>query len=350
MTARITHIALLVSLIGISYGSAFGQYYPQQSGQQNPQAAGQQQYGPQRPSYPPAQRPMQPPAPTQGPYQGAPGQPMPPGASAIVPQNTPTLERRAPHTANAPFQLTAAEQAEVDAVLKRWGEASQKHKRITLVFYRFENGPNERAEIVQKHLDQGRADLTSSGKWLWHIQGEITDRGLVEGQREEKILCDGQSIYEFNFSGKTVTQHILAEDMRGDDMVRAMLPFLFGTDLRRLRERYFIRLLKFPNLPEGHVCIDAWPRFLEEAQNYANARMIVDMAKMEPTGLMLTIPGGKISYRYQFDQVHINPKNAIEIINDPFKFKLPSSDWKTYVEQMPAAEMSNRPVAGPPRQ
>jgi hypothetical protein len=132
-------------------------------------------------------------------------------------------------------------------------------------------------------------------------------------------------------------------------MIRAMLPFLFGTDLRHLRDRYFIRLLKFPNLPEGHVCIDAWPRFLEEAQNYTNARMIVDMAKMEPTGLMLTIPGGKISYRYQFTDVHINPKNAIELINDPFKFKLPSG-WKTYVEQMPGVEVSNRPVAGPTRQ
>ncbi len=350
MTARITLYALLVSLIGIS--PIFGQYYPQQTGQQNPPTASQQprqqyrQMGPQRPTYPA----NQPTAPPQGAYRGTPGQPMPPGASAVVPQNTPTLQRRAPQPVASPFQLTPAEQAELDSVLKRWEAASLKHKRIKIEFNRFEFKPDfSPAPGAPLHIDQGKTDLTSSGKWLWNITGEIVNQKLVEGQRAERMVFDGNSIYEFNYSTKTVTQHVLAEDMKGGDMIRAMLPFMFGTDVKKLKERYFIRLSKFPNLPEGHVCIDACPRFLDEARNYKNARMIVDMKKMEPTGLMLILPNGKDSYRYQFTKVDINPKNPLDLINDPFKVKV-SSGWKTYVEQMPGPQVSNRPATGPTRQ
>ncbi len=348
MTARITLYALLVSLIGI--GPIFGQYYPQQTGQQNPPVAGQQprqqypQIGPQRPTYPA----NQPTAPAQGAYRGTPGQPMPPGASAMVPQNTPTLQRRAPQTVNAPFQLTAAQQAEVDSFLKQWEEVSQKHKRTKIQFNRFEYKPAwTPTPNTPLHVDRGEADFASSGKWMWRIHGEIVDQKLVDGQRTELMVFDGKSIHEYKYSEKTVIQHVLGEGMKGEDMVRAMLPFLFGTDMKTLKDRYFIRLLQRSNPQE--VCIAAFPRFREEAQNFKEARMIVDLAKMEPTGLMLILPIGKEYYAYEFTNVQINPRNPLDLINDPFKFKVPSG-WKTYVEQMPGPQMSNRPATGPTRQ
>jgi hypothetical protein len=344
MTARITLCVLLVLLIGICCSPAFGQYYQQQPGQQYSQTA-----GPPRPDYQPAQPAAQPAASPQGAYQGAPGQPMPPAASAIVPQNTPTLERRLPQTVSAPFQLTPDEQVKIDAVLNKWEEASRKHERISIKFFRFEFKPaHTNMQNIPFHIDQGEADFHSSGKWLWKIHGEIVDKKLIEGQRAEQMLFDGNSIYEFNYPGKTVTQHVLAEDMRGEEMVKAMLPFLFGTDMQKLKDRYFIRLLEIPNLPKEQVCIDASPRFIEEARNYKNARMIVDMAKMEPTGLMLTLPIGNESYRYQFTEVKINPRNPLDLLNNPFKVKIPSG-WTTHVEQMSAAEVTNRAPAGATR-
>jgi len=349
MTPRIALYAFLASLVGTCCNSAFGQYYPQQPAQQYSQPA-----GPQQPAYPPAQRPMQPsPQPQaayqgqpQGAYQGAPGEPVPPGAAALVPQNVPTLERRTPQPVYAPFQLTPAEQAEVDSVLKRWEEASRKHKRIAIEFFRLEFRPDHKAD-GPLFIDQGEADFTAEGKWLWHVEGEYKDGKVVKGQREEKMLFDGRSIYVFEYDNKKVNQQIIAADMKGEDMIRAMLPFMFGTDVKVLKERYLIRLLKFPGLPEGQVCIDAWPRYLDEAKNYKNARMIVDLTKMEPTGLMLILPNGKDSYRYQFTKVDVNPRNPLPA-RDPFDFKLPQG-WEVYVEQMPSGEVSNRPAAGPVR-
>ena len=348
MTARITHFALLVSLIGTHGSSALGQQYqPQPTGQQYAQPA-----GPQRQAQQPGRRSMQNAAQPQG-YPSPAAQAGPRGASAIVPQNTPRLERRVSQTVNAPFQLTPAQQAEVDRVLKRWEEASKKHKRIVIEFNRFEIKPalappsNPNAPL---HVDQGKADFTSSGKWLWSIRGEWVGSNVVEGQRAERIVFDGKSIYEYDYTEKVINQHILGEDMKGEDMVRAMLPFLFGTDMKHLKERYFIRLSKAPK--EGEICIDAWPRFLDEARNYRSARMILDWAKMEPTGLRLTLPNGTDSYSYEFTKVDINPTNPLDPLNlltDPFKVKAPSG-WTTHVETMPAdAQMSTRPAPGPTR-
>ena len=346
MMARITLIVFLVAAISILHNTAFGQQYQvPQTRQQYPQPAGPQRYTQQ-----PAQSPAQTPAQSQ--YRGSAGQTVPQGASAIVPQNTPRLERRVPQTVQAPFQLTSAQQAEVDRVLKRWEDVSKTHKRIVIEFNRFEFKPalasaaNPNAPL---HVDQGRADFTSSGKWMWSIRGEWVGSKVVEGQRAEKMLFDGESIYEFDYAGKVVNQHILSEDMQGEDMVRAMLPFLFGTDMNELKRRYFIRLSKAPN--EGQICIDAWPRFLDEARNYKSARMIVDWAKMEPTGLRLVLPNGTDSYSYEFTEVDINPKNPLDPLNllsDPFKVKVPSG-WTTHVEKLADTQVSSRPANGPTR-
>lgn len=346
MMARITLFALLLSSFGVLRDTALGQQYqPPQTGQQYPQPAGPQRYSQQ-----PTQRPMQ--TVTQPQYQGSAGQVAPRGASAIVPQNIPRLERRTPQTVNTPFQLTPAQQADVDRVLKRWEDVSKTQKRIVIDFNRFEFKPalaspaNPNAPL---HIDQGKADFTSSGKWMWSIRGEWVGSKVVEGQRAEKMVFDGESIYEFDYAGKVVNQHILTEDMKGEDMVRAMLPFLFGTDMNKLKNRYFIRLLKAPG--EGQICIDAWPRFLDEARNYKSARMIVDWAKMEPTGLQLTLPNGTDSYSYEFTKVEINPKNPLDplnLITDPFKVKAPSG-WTTHVEKMADTQMSSRSVNGPTR-
>jgi len=335
MTARITLFAILVSLLGILADSALAQQYgPQQTRPQYSQPAGPQRQVPSQ-TYP-AQT-----------TQAAPA-----GASAVVPQNTPRLERRTPQTVNAPFQLNPAQKAEVDRVLKRWEETSKNHKRIVIEFNRFEIKPAfapPGSPNTPIHVDQGKADFTADGKWLWTIRGEWVGSKVVEGQRAEKMVFDGESIYEFNYAEKVVNQHILGEGVKGEEMVRAMLPFLFGTEIRELKERYFIRLSKAPK--EGQICIDAWPRFLDEARNYKSARMILDWAEMQPTGLRLTLPNGTDSYSYEFTKVDINPKNFLDplnVISNPFEVRVPSG-WKTHVEQMPGPQVTNRPAAGATR-
>lgn len=340
MKAPITLFAILLASLAIHGNTTFGQQYqPQPTRQQYSQPAGPQRYTQQ-----PTQRPAQAPG-----YQG---QAVPAGASAIVPQNKPTLQRKAPQTVSAPFQLSAAQQAEVDRVLKRWEEASKTHKRIVIEFNRFEFKPafappsNPNAPI---HIHQGKADFTSSGEWMWSILGEWDGSNVVEGQGAERMVFDGKSIYEFNYSEKVVNQHVLGDNMKGEDMVRAMLPFLFGTDMNDLKKRYLIRLQKASG--EGQICIDAWPRTLEESRNFKRAQMIVDWAKMEPTGLMLTLPNGTDRYSYEFTKVDINPKNLLDPLNmlsNPFKVKIPSG-WKTHVEQMPDPQTANRAAAGATR-
>ena len=114
-------------------------------------------------------------------------------------------------------------------------------------------------------------------------------------------------------------------------------------DRNELKKRYFIRLTKLAD--KDAVCIDAWPRFQDEARNFKMARMMLDLSKMEPMGLLLMMPNGTDYYSYKFEKVDINPKNPLDLLNDPWKVKIPAG-WTTRVEQMPGPQMGNR--AGDP--
>ncbi len=350
MTARFSLNAILVLLIGLLSGSAFGQqYYPQQ--QQQPAQRYPQAAGPQRPVYQqPAQRTAQPVAQPQQTYPRRPAQTVPANAGAVISRNTPTLQRRNPALVNKAFTpLTPAQQAELDAVLKRWEEASRKQKRITIEFNRFEFKPafapaNKPKDPVR--INQGKADFEASGKWMWKVDREWVDGKSVESPVTEHMVCDGQALYEFNENDKSVTKHVMSDEMKNENMVRAMLPFLFSTDMSKLKNRYFLSLL--PQSDPNAVCIQAEPRYQNEAANFSRARMILDLKKMEPTGMQIILPNGSDYFSYQFIKVDINPRNPTELFSDPFKAKIPDG-WTVQVDQLSNTEMTNRPPAGPTR-
>ena len=347
MTARFSLYPIVVLLIGLFSGPAFGQqYYPQQQpAQQYPQAA-----GPQRPVYQQPGQGTQPIAQPQQTYPRRPAQTVPANAGAVISRNTPTLQRRNPAPVNKAFTpLTPAQQAELDAFLKRWEEASRKQKRITIEFNRFELRPAYAPPTEPEapvRINQGKADFEASGKWMWKVDREWVDGKLVDSPVTEHFVCDGRSLFEYKAADKTVIQHVMADEMKGHNMVRAMLPFLFTTDVKKLKDRYFLSLVPFAD--PKIVCIKAEPRYQKEAANFVGALMLVDLTKMEPTGMQIFLPGGTDSFKYQFTKVEVNPKNPSELFSDPFKGKIPSG-WTSSVEQMSEMEMTNRPPAGPTR-
>jgi len=320
MTSRTTLLAVLV--LAIHAGSGFAQTQPQTP-----------LHGPVQPYAQQATRPAaaQPAAPA--------------GAAAVVPQNVPTLQRRAPASIRQTFQLTPADQGVVNDVLNRWEELSKDHKRLSIKFNRFEfNATFAESPNKPIHIDHGEARFEAPDKWLWEIKGEYVDGKLVEGQRAERFVCDGKSIHEFNYNDKTVTQHMLANDTSGTDLIKSVLPFLFGPKADDLNRRYAIRLIAFPGLPKDHICIDAWPRFQQEARNYNNAQLILRWSDMQPTGMRLVLPTETDKISYEFTEVKINDNNPLNLLNDPFKVKAPSG-WTLHVEQMPSAQVGARPAA-----
>ncbi len=258
----------------------------------------------------------------------------PTGKTVPVPQDTPVFQHRARQALPPPFELTQTEQAQVDSVLKKWEEASRKHERVALEFYRFEYKPAfARASNTPIHIDKGEMGFTSSGKWTWRIRGEWVGDEFIEGQRAARMVFDGESIYEFNYREKTVSQFILAEQgilakAMNEIMARHFRPFLFASDMKDLKNRFFIRLLELPN--DKQVCIDVWPRFLEDARYSRRTRMILNTSNMQPVGLMNTLPNGTDRYAYQFTKVEINPTIPV----DPFETDIPP-DWMTRVEELP---------------
>ncbi len=282
----------------------------------------------------------------------------PQGAGAIVPPNQPRLQLRRPaQIPGAPFQLTPPQQAQVAAVLNAWEKKSSQVVRFETSFYRFEYDATFGQADKPLHMDLGEAKYAAPDRGMFRTVGEMVDwqwiegrpsgGRLVEGQRAEQWVCDGKSIFAYDFQRKLVTQHKLPPELQGRSIVDGPLPFLFGAEAKKLQRRYWVRLVTPAPVQSSQVWIDAWPRFQTEAASFRNAQVILSLPQMQPLGIKIYQPGGRQATAYQFFNVKINDNNLLGFLKgDPFKGKVPRG-WQKVVEEVATAQAG--PQAAAPR-
>jgi len=258
------------------------------------------QYAPQ-PAQQPAQQPAawQPPVQQEG-YQSPQPRvygPQQPGqAQPAVPQGPGASGAAQPQAPQPPFRLTPAEEAQLDRILQLWEQRSSAVKNFSCSLKRWEYdpvfGPPDRARFE----DLGR------------IQYAAPDKGLFEifGQRAEKWVCDGKSVYEYNFLKKQVIEWRLPPELQGRAIANSPLPFLFGARAAALKQRYFLRVITPPDVQGQQTWLEAYPRFQQDAANFRKAELILTNRDMMPMGLKLYSPNGKNSTSYQFYEIVVN--------------------------------------------
>jgi TIGR03009 family protein len=255
----------------------------------------------------------------------------PPGQPNADPQQPPP----------PPFTLSPAEQAQLDRVLLFWEQSSQKVKTFHCKFTRWEYN-----------------DVFQPDKALYEDKGELRyeapDKGLfsIEGPRADKWVCDGKSIYEFNFQDKKLVEHKLPREMQGKAIANGPVPFLFGAKVEHLKYRYHLRIVAPPAEYQNKVKLEAYPKFLVDAQNFKFVELIltVSQSDMQPWALRIHQPGGKNRTAYVFDEPDINKKNFVGILQDPWHPRVPSG-WQKLVEeapQMPPPAQREAAGNGPP--
>jgi TIGR03009 family protein len=305
-TARRRYVAIVIALCAVAEAAA-QQTAPQQPGVQ-PQGVQQQ---------PAAQAPVQPPA----------AAPMPPG-----------------------FQLNALEQANLDQVLDKWQLESGTVITFKCPFERWEYdiafGPNNNQDPLNKNKgelsyhkpDKGSFEITEINTFKELPVPPGTPRKGDWVKQPDAIgdhwVCDGKSVYEYRPSQKQLVEHPIPPQLQGQAIVDGPLPFLFGADAAKLKQRYWMRIDQTQNQDPNQIWLIARPKFQEQAADLTEVDVILDRQRLLPKYMQVWMPN-KSRHMYIFDIDKSSKNNPIDRIQALFERPRIPFGWKRVVENLP---------------
>lgn len=282
------------------------------------------------------------------PWRGSPPGPRPPARprQPVAPRY-PTLQRRppAPQQPPAPFRLTPQEEAYLDRVLQAWEQRSKGVKTFACNFTRWEYDPVFGDAAKPRYIDQGRLKYAAPDRGMFRVMQTQKNGKMVsiEPERAEHWICDGKSVFEYNYQKKQLIQHKLPPELRGKAIEDGPLPFLFGAEAAKLKQRYFLRVIT-PRDVQGQVWLAAYPRLQQDAANFKRAELILTIQGMTPFALRTYSPNGKNRTVYQFQDIVVNdPWRHLKF--DPFIAITPPF-WTKIVKEPPAPQIGRQPGAG----
>lgn len=250
------------------------------------------------------------------------------GQSRLTPQQRAQLEA----------QLDQ-ERAQLDQVLEAWERESKKVKTLSAGFRMWEyNAAFGPAPVPGQ---QAKATRECEGE----IYFAAPDRGMYHEKMEGGAywVCDGKSIYEVRHRTKELVEYVLPEELRGKAIADGPLPFVFGADAAKMKQRYFMRVIT-PDDVKGQIWLEAAPKLQQDAANFRKIEVILDEATMLPVGLQLFEPNGKDRKVFAFGKPKIN--DLWEKIKNFFDPPLVPRGYKRVVEQPPIAQNDVPPGGG----
>ncbi len=282
----------------------------------------------------------------------------PPASKQALMPRDPTLHRRtAPEQAPAaPFTLTPQQQAQVEWVLQRWEQHGAGVKAFETRFTRFDWDQVFGPANQPKHIFIGEIRYAAPDKGMFRVthelvgfrwqSGQAVDAKRVEAQQPEHWVCDGKSIFQFDYAKRQLIEYRLPPEAQGSAIADTPLPFLFAAKADQLKQRYFLRVL--PGSSQEQVWLEAHPRFRADAANFRQATLILNLSDMQPFALEQVLPNGKSRTVYRFDKPKVNPRSPLDplgIFEANWANVQTPFGWKRTVEQAPAAEARHRPTA-----
>jgi len=255
------------------------------------------QYGPQ---YPADNR--QGPAAQGQPIQGPPIQGPP--ARPVAPQ--------------APFELSQAERNALENLLADWEKRNREIHAMESKFFRwrydavFAGATNPNSPPPPP--DAGELKFASPDKaWM-----KIESKDAKHPEQSEQWLCDGKSVFQWDYSKKIVTEWMLPPERQGKAIGDGdgPLPFVFGIEAEKLKQRYFMRIITPPDV-QNQVWLESYPKFQQDAANYKKVEVILQIVgptnALFPFAIQVYAPNGKDRVVYQLQDPKINPKGGLLI-------------------------------------
>ncbi len=308
---------------------------PPSAGQYQTQPQPDQPVGP--PQYPTIERRQ--PAPAGQPGYGSP----PPDNRAVYPQDPqaqgaagqrPPIqgppERNAPP--RAPFELTPEQTAKLENLLTDWERRNKQIQVLESKFYRWKYDNAFGSTDKPPAPEEGVLKFSAPDKGMMKVEAK-------DPAQSEQWLCDGKSIFQFNYKDRLVTEYVMPPELQGKGIGDGPLPFVFGVEAQKLKQRYFMRIITPPNVQNNAVWLEAYPRYQQQAAEFSKVEVILKISdstkELLPFAIQMYSPNGKDRTVYQLENPSINPHVFIkEIFNDWRKVSIPFG-WKKKTELPP---------------
>jgi TIGR03009 family protein len=297
------------------------------------------------------------PADAQQPLQ----QPVPQPASQqqLAPQQAPLQQVQQPPTAAQPpagFNLNALQQAELDQLLDAWQTKSTAIKTFSCSFERWEYnlafGPanqniplnKNKGELSYQRPDKGSFQIiqirTFQAQQAPAAQpqpAQVTGTWIENADAiGEHWVCDGKAVYEYRHDQKQLVERPIPPNRQGQAIVdNGPLPFLFGADSAKLKQRYWMRVE--PGRTSNEVMLHALPRFQEQAADFRRVDVIFDRTQLLPTHMQVQMPDGN-RHVYIFDLANASVNSPLARLQQLFQRPRVPFGYKHVVENVPLAE------------
>ena len=137
----------------------------------------------------------------------------------------------------------------------------------------------------------------------------------------ERWVCTGAEILKIDEAQKTYEIVEIPEERRGDRIIEAPLPFLFGMKAEQAKQRYQIELGKET---DQDIVLQLRPNWSGDAANWSKATVIISKTNYLPREVRLIAPGGTSMRIHTFENIKVNSDNIFRSLfgDDPFKPKL----------------------------
>jgi TIGR03009 family protein len=253
----------------------------------------------------------------------------------------------------SPFHLSDVEREFTNQVLVMWENKSNQIATYYCDFERWEYdpvfGPGEnipltksRGQLTYAKPDKGSFKIQEIHRWIQADSQQAGEHVLQKNEVGEHWVCDGKAIFEYKHAKKQLVVQPLPEQMRGKSIVDGPLPFLFGAEAEKLKQRYWI---KCRSSDAATILLEAYPRRQADAANYHHVDVMLDRKSMHPTAIRVHMPNNRNQAVYIFSKPTINGKMD-KLFGAFFQVPRTPFGWTRVVQPLP--EQGPRPQAALP--
>ena len=284
-----------------------------------------------------------------------------PAAPAPVAQPPAAQQPTVPQVPNG-FQLNALQQAQLDATLNAWQANNKGIKTFQCAFQRWEYdpvfGPSNNVplyknvgQLTYSQPDKGSFQITETHKWqanppvagqpaptqgTWVKQADVTS---------DHWVCDGKSVYQYRPDLKQLVEYPIPPQLQGQGIADGPLPFLFGADPAKLKERYWLKLDQQQNQDPNQIWLIALPKFQAQAANFTEVDVILDAKLLLPMYMQVWMPN-RSHHTYIFDGKNASVNQLLDRIQALFTRPSVPFGWKHVVENDPLQQAAQpKPAA-----
>ena len=241
----------------------------------------------------------------------------------------------------APFPpLSAAEQQNLNVLLKNWETQSKGTKTLECQFKRWHYDLFAAPAGTHAEIANGEIRYATPDRGHFKVTRRMTFDGMKEGKPQysakpgqfgEHWVCNGQELLEFDHAKKECNIQQLPPEMRGQKIFESPLPFVFNLDAKQIQERYWVRQVKAPK--EGVMLIEAYPKRQEDRAQYKLVQIALGQSTFLPEALLMYAPNFNLKTAPKWDHYEF-----INIKRNSISQGLMNRFMNTFIEEKPPAD------------